>query len=181
MGLPVDTILRGDCLEALKTLPDKSVDLVFADPPYNLQLEGELFRPNITKVDGVDDAWDQFASFAAYDKFTREWLSEARRLLKIDWCTHQAAKYAVENWHYSKRMPMPPMVRIGAWEDDNYIGCVLYARGANMNIGKPFGLAATEVAELVRVALRSHVAPCRRSFRLPRGSFASIRPASGCL
>ena len=62
MGLPVDTILRGDCLEALKTLPDKSVDLVFADPPYNLQLGGDLLRPDNSKVDAVDDDWDRFES-----------------------------------------------------------------------------------------------------------------------
>ena len=77
-------------------------------------------------------------------------------VLKIDWCTHQAARFAVENWHYSKRMPMPPFVRVGAWEDGKYIGCILFARGANMNIGAPYGLGATECAELVRVALTKH-------------------------
>jgi len=82
--LPVDTIIQGDCIEAMRGLPDKSVDLVFADPPYNLQLGGELLRPDHSKVDAVDDHWDQFSSFAAYDKFTREWLSEARRVLKDD-------------------------------------------------------------------------------------------------
>src|SRR5580704_12509604 len=65
-------------------LPDASVDLVFADPPYNLQLGGELLRPNNTRVDGVDDAWDKFAGFADYDRFTRDWLAAARRLLKPD-------------------------------------------------------------------------------------------------
>lgn len=82
--------------------------------------------------------------------------------LCIDWCTHQAAKFAVENWHYSKRMPMPPYVRVGAWEHGKFIGCAIFARGANMNIGKPYGLAATEVAELVRVALTKHDAPVSR-------------------
>jgi len=81
---PLDTILQGDCIETMRGLPDKSVDLVFADPPYNLQLGGDLLRPDNSKVDAVDDHWDQFASFAAYDKFTREWLSEARRVLKDD-------------------------------------------------------------------------------------------------
>ena len=84
MGLPVDAILNGDCLEELKKLPDRSVDLVFADPPYNLQLGGDLLRPDNSKVDAVDDDWDRFASFAAYDEFTRAWLGEARRLLKPD-------------------------------------------------------------------------------------------------
>ncbi|MSO69781.1 MAG: site-specific DNA-methyltransferase [Alphaproteobacteria bacterium] len=75
-------IIVGDCIEAMATLKDASVDLVFADPPYNLQLNGELWRPNNTKVDAVDDDWDQFASFAVYDEFTRAWLKEARRVLK---------------------------------------------------------------------------------------------------
>ncbi|MCL4159329.1 UNVERIFIED_CONTAM: hypothetical protein GTU68_021488, partial [Idotea baltica] len=66
----------------MKKLPDASVDLIFADPPYNLQLKGELFRPNHTKVDAVDDHWDQFDTFRAYDTFTREWLAQAQRILK---------------------------------------------------------------------------------------------------
>ena len=74
----------GECVEILKTLPDKSVDLIFADPPYNLQLGGDLHRPDNSKVDAVDDAWDQFASFEHYDQFTREWLRECRRVLKDD-------------------------------------------------------------------------------------------------
>ena len=75
-------ILVGDCIEQMNTLPAKSVDLIFADPPYNLQLDGDLLRPNNTKVDAVDDHWDQFSSFEAYDRFTREWLAAARRILK---------------------------------------------------------------------------------------------------
>jgi modification methylase len=75
-------VLVGDCLEELSRLPDASVDLVFADPPYNLQLDGDLLRPNNTKVDGVDEAWDKFGSFAEYDRFSRAWLGECRRLLK---------------------------------------------------------------------------------------------------
>ncbi len=69
------SIIEGDCLEVLSRLPSNSVDLVFADPPYNLQLGGELLRPNNTRVDGVHHAWDRFESFAAYDRFTRSWLS----------------------------------------------------------------------------------------------------------
>src|ERR1043165_7651264 len=84
MGLPVDAIIRGDCLEELKKLPDRSVDLVFADPPYNLQLGGDLLRPDNSKVDAVDDDWDRFDSFEAYDAFTRAWLKECRRVLKDD-------------------------------------------------------------------------------------------------
>ena len=75
MGLPVDTIITGDCLEELAKLPDRSVDLVFADPPYNLQLGGDLLRPDNSKVDAVDDHWDQFDSFEAYEAFSRQWLT----------------------------------------------------------------------------------------------------------
>lgn len=80
--LPLDQVLVGDCRQILMELPENSIDLVFADPPYNLQLEGELWRPNLTKVDAVDDDWDQFDSFAQYDTFTRQWLEACRRVLK---------------------------------------------------------------------------------------------------
>ena len=79
---PLDVILQGDCIDRLKSLPDASVDLVFADPPYNLQLKGDLHRPDASKVDAVADDWDKFDDFAAYDAFTRQWLGEARRVLK---------------------------------------------------------------------------------------------------
>lgn len=79
-----DRIIAGDCVEAMRSLPDGCVDLVFADPPYNMQLGGGLTRPDQSVVDGVDDAWDKFEDFAAYDRFTRAWLTEARRVLKPD-------------------------------------------------------------------------------------------------
>ncbi len=82
--LPLDQIVMGDCIAAMKALPDKSVDMVFADPPYNLQLGGELFRPDGSHVDAVTDDWDKFDTFAAYDAFTRAWLAEAHRILKDD-------------------------------------------------------------------------------------------------
>jgi len=82
--LPLDQVLIGDCIKEMARLPDKSVDMIFADPPYNLQLGGDLFRPEGGRVDAVDDAWDKFESLATYDSFTREWLSEARRILKDD-------------------------------------------------------------------------------------------------
>ncbi|MBI4926172.1 MAG: site-specific DNA-methyltransferase, partial [Anaerolineae bacterium] len=81
-ALPIERILPGDCRDVLPSLPEKSVDLIFADPPYNLQLQQELFRPNHTRVDAVDDDWDQFASFAEYDTFTRQWLTGCKRVLK---------------------------------------------------------------------------------------------------
>jgi modification methylase len=77
-----DEILEGDCVSQLGNLPPECVDLVFADPPYNLQLSGELHRPDQSRVDGVDDAWDRFADFASYDAFTRAWLAACRRVLK---------------------------------------------------------------------------------------------------
>ena len=80
--LPLRQIIQDDCVAAMKRLPDACVDMVFADPPYNLQLGGDLFRPEGSRVDAVDDAWDKFDTFQAYDDFTRAWLAEARRILK---------------------------------------------------------------------------------------------------
>ena len=80
--LPVNQILLGDCIEILDSLPAESVDVIFADPPYNLQLSGDLHRPNNSRVDGVEEQWDRFDSFAAYDRFTQAWLTAARRVLK---------------------------------------------------------------------------------------------------
>src|SRR5688572_25509758 len=79
--LPLSQILHGDCIEILESLPENSVDLIFADPPYNLQLRNDLYRPNMTKVDAVTDGWDRFDSFAEYDEFTLKWLSASRRVL----------------------------------------------------------------------------------------------------
>ena len=81
-SLPVNSILHGDCIERLKSLPESSVDLIFADPPYNLQLQNDLYRPNMTKVAAVNDGWDRFEGFAEYDTFTHDWLSACRRVLK---------------------------------------------------------------------------------------------------
>ncbi|MCB1386393.1 MAG: site-specific DNA-methyltransferase [Nitratireductor sp.] len=78
----VNSIIKGDCVAALERLPENSVDVIFADPPYNLQLEGSLHRPDQSRVDAVDDDWDKFSDFAAYDAFTRAWLLAARRVLK---------------------------------------------------------------------------------------------------
>jgi DNA modification methylase len=80
--MKLDTIIQGDCIEELRKFPDNSIDLIFADPPYNMQLENELYRPNNTRVDGVDDEWDKFASFADYDAFCTAWLTECKRVLK---------------------------------------------------------------------------------------------------
>ena len=82
--LPLDRIIDGDCIAVMNSLPAGSIDLIFADPPYNLQLKGALHRPDNSMVNAVNDAWDRFASFASYDRFTRDWLAAARRLLKPD-------------------------------------------------------------------------------------------------
>ncbi len=82
MSLPVNEILHGDCIEVLPSIPENSIDLIFADPPYNLQLQNDLYRPNNTKVAAVNESWDKFESFAEYDQFTRAWLTACRRVLK---------------------------------------------------------------------------------------------------
>ena len=98
-ALPLNTILEGDCIEMMNSLPEASVDLIFADPPYNLQLKGDLHRPDNSKVDAVDDHWDQFSSFAAYDKFTKDWLAAARRILKPN-----GAIWVIGSYHNVFRM-----------------------------------------------------------------------------
>ena len=80
--LPLNQILPGNCIEILNSLPENSVDLVFADPPYNLQLQNDLYRPDLSKVNAVNNKWDKFSSFTEYDDFTRKWLSATRRVLK---------------------------------------------------------------------------------------------------
>lgn len=97
--LPLNRIIDGDCIEVMNGLCEASVDLVFADPPYNLQLRGDLHRPDNSKVDAVDDHWDQFASFKAYDDFTRDWLAAARRILKPD-----GAIWVIGSYHNVFRM-----------------------------------------------------------------------------
>lgn len=78
----INKIIVGDCLEEMKKIKDNTFDMIFADPPYNMQLQNELYRPNNTKVDAVDDEWDQFNGFEHYDEFTKAWLKEAKRILK---------------------------------------------------------------------------------------------------
>lgn len=79
--------------------------------------------------------------------------------LRIDWATHEAAKYACENWHYSKTMPVPPIVKIGAWENEKFIGVILFSRGASPDLLKPYGLNQFQGAELTRIALSKHITP----------------------
>ncbi len=98
-ALPLNTVISGDCIEAMQALPECSVDLIFADPPYNLQLRGDLHRPDNSRVDAVNDHWDKFASFEAYDRFTRDWLAAARRLLKPN-----GAIWVIGSYHNVFRM-----------------------------------------------------------------------------
>jgi hypothetical protein len=86
----------------------------------------------------------------------------SRPELKLDWCDHAAAKYAVEHWHYSRSLPTPPIVRCGVWECGRFIGCVLFSRGASSHLLRPYGLSTIEGCELTRVALNSHAAPVSR-------------------
>jgi len=103
----------------------------------------------------------------------------ARPELKLDWCSYAAAKYAVMHWHYSRRMPMPPLVRLGVWEDGAFVGAVIFSRGANLNLGTAYGLGIMEVCELTRVALKEHVNQTSRivaiSIRLLRQVAPNLR------
>lgn len=83
-------------------------------------------------------------------------MSSSRPELKVDWCSYEAAKYAVMHWHYSRTMPLGKLVKLGAWEDGHFIGCVLFGRGANQFYGEEFGLQQTQLCELVRIALKEH-------------------------
>lgn len=82
--------------------------------------------------------------------------------LHIDWASHEAAKYACENWHYSKSTPVPPLVKVGAWEDGKFIGVILFSRGASSNLLTPYGLKQDQGCELTRVALTKHITPVSR-------------------
>lgn len=99
--------------------------------------------------------------------------------LRLDWCSHKAAKYACEQWHYSGGTPNQKLVKIGVWEDDTFIGVVLYGSGANNNLGKPYGLSQFQCCELVRIALAKHNAPVSKiasiSLRLLRNQSPNLR------
>lgn len=83
-------------------------------------------------------------------------------LLRLDWCSHEAAKFACVTWHYAKAIPRTRLVKIGVWEEEEYKGCVIFNRGANNNMGRPYGLTQFQCAELVRIALRQHTTPVTR-------------------
>ncbi|MDR3357106.1 MAG: site-specific DNA-methyltransferase [Spirochaetaceae bacterium] len=107
--MELNTVIQGDCVRELGKLPDASVDLIFADPPYNLQLKHDLFRPNCTRVSGVDDEWDKFASFSEYDGFCTEWLKGCRRVLK-----NTGAIWVIGSYHNIFRLGAL-MMDMGFW------------------------------------------------------------------
>ncbi len=108
-------VVQGDCLDILPQLPDKSADLIFADPPYNLQLKNELYRPNMTRVDGVNDSWDKFDSFADYDSFCEKWLTECRRVL-----SDNGAMWVIGTYHNIGRLTTI-MQNLGFWLQNDVI------------------------------------------------------------
>jgi len=114
-SLPLNRVLVGCSIEELAKLPAESVDLVFADPPYNLQLDGDLLRPNNTVVDGVDEEWDRFSSFEDYDRFTRAWLGQCRRILKPD-----GAIWVIGSYHNIFRLGVA-LQDLGFWIQNDII------------------------------------------------------------
>lgn len=98
-SLPLNTIITGDAVEVMNALPAGSIDLVFADPPYNLQLKDELWRPDLSKVDAVDDEWDQFENFKAYDRFSQAWLAAAKRVL-----SEEGSLWVIGSYHNIHRV-----------------------------------------------------------------------------
>ncbi|MBY8977209.1 site-specific DNA-methyltransferase [Rhodobacteraceae bacterium NNCM2] len=115
MQMKTNRVIEGDCVEAMAALPAGSVDMVFADPPYNLQLRGDLHRPNNSLVDAVDDDWDQFESFRAYDAFSNAWLKEARRVLKPD-----GAIWVIGSYHNIFRLGVS-LQDLGFWIQNDVI------------------------------------------------------------
>lgn len=97
--------------------------------------------------------------------------------LKVDWATHEAAKYACLNWHYSKSVPVPPLVKIGVWENEAFIGVVIFSRGASSNLLKPYGLSQTDGCELTRVALDNHTTPVTKIIKIAISFLKSKTPS----
>ncbi len=160
--LPLNRIIEGDCLASLARLPTASVDLVFADPPYNLQLGGELLRPNNTRVDGVDNSWDKFSDFSAYDRFTRTWLSECKRVLKSD-----GAIWVIGSYHNVFRLGAT-LQDLGFWLQNDIVWRKVNpmpnfrgTRFTNAHENSDLGRSRSEVARDVQ--LRRHEDRKRRS------------------
>ena len=101
--------------------------------------------------------------------------------LHLDWCNYEAAKYAVDNWHYSGSVPFGKTVKVGVWENGDFIGAIIYSRGATQNIGSPFGLEQTEICELQRVALDDHDAPVSQMLSISRKLLQEKSPGMRCI
>src|SRR6202171_4091225 len=142
---PLDLVLEGDCLAEMARLPAASIDLVFADPPYNLQLSGELHRPDNSRVDGVEAEWDKFADFATYDRFTRAWLGECRRLLKP-----AGALWVIGTYHNIFRIGAI-LQDLGFWilNDAVWIKCL--AESTRVYARIPHGERPSTLKDLVRL------------------------------
>lgn len=103
-------------------------------------------------------------------------MSGMKEKLKLDYCSHEAAKYSVENWHYSRCLPVGKLVKIGVWEDSVFVGCIIFSRGANNNIGRPYHLEQNEVCELTRVALNRHKSAVTRMLSIAFKMLLKICP-----
>ena len=157
LGAYANKILVGDCVSELEKLPAGSVDLIFADPPYYLQLEKELRRPNNSKVAGVEDDWDKFSSFESYDAFTKAWLEASRRVLK-----DTGTIWVIGSYHN--------IFRVGAalqdlgfwilndviWRKTNPMPNFRGRRFTNAHETHDLGLARVAQPEALRLQLRRH-------------------------
>ncbi len=105
-------------------------------------------------------------------------MKKTKPKLKLDWATHKAAKYACETWHYSKKIPKSKLVKIGVWENEAFIGCVIFSYGATPQIGSPYGLKQNEICELTRIALKRHESPVSRIMAIAIKMFARLCPGT---
>ena len=143
--MTLDTVLQGDCRTILPQLPPKSVDLIFADPPYNLQLKGELWRPNLTHVDAVDDAWDKFSSFAEYDNFTRQWLTACHEVMKDD-----ATLWVIGSYHNIYRVGAI-LQDLGFWILNDVAWCKCLAATTRVYAKTQKGTLPMTIKDMVRL------------------------------
>lgn len=148
-GLPLNQILHGDCIEILKSIPENSVDCVFADPPYNLQLNHDLYRPDMSKVDAVNDGWDQFEDFKEYDEFTRRWLSAAQRVMK-----DTGTIWVIGSYHNIYRVGAI-MQDLGFWILNDILWIKCLANTTYVHVKTERGERPMTVKDLVRLAPES--------------------------
>jgi len=148
-NLPLNQILHGDCTEILKSLPEKSVDSIFADPPYNLQLRNDLYRPDMSKVDAVKDRWDRFEDFKEYDEFTSKWLSASKRVLK-----DTGTIWVIGSYHNIYRVGAI-MQDLGFWILNDVVWIKCLASTTYVHVKTERGEGPMTVKDLVRLAPES--------------------------